>query len=42
VLDRRRATATTGNWVPFTGSESAIVGNLGALTDGAAVEVKPD
>lgn len=42
VLDRRRATATSGNWVTFSGSESAVVGNLGALTDGAAVEAKPE
>jgi RND family efflux transporter MFP subunit len=40
VLDRRRATATVGDWVPFTGAEKVVVGNLGALTDGAAVEVK--
>lgn len=42
VLDRRRATATVGNWLPFSGSESAIIGNLGALSDGAAVEVAKD
>jgi RND family efflux transporter MFP subunit len=40
VLGRRRATATTGDWVPFTGAERVVVGNLGALTDGVAVEVK--
>lgn len=40
VIARRKATATTGAWEPFTGAERALVGNLGALTDGAAVEVK--
>ena len=40
VLGRRRATATGGNWEEFAGSEKVVVGNLGALTDGAAVEVR--
>jgi hypothetical protein len=40
VLGRRRATATGGTWEPFAGTEKVVVGNLGALTDGAAVEVK--
>jgi len=38
VLGRRRATATNGDWIPFTGSERAVAGNLGALTDGADVK----
>ena len=40
VLGRRKATATAGEWLPFTGTERAIAGNLGGLTDGATVEVK--
>jgi RND family efflux transporter MFP subunit len=40
VIGRRRATATAGDWIAFTGSEKLVVGNLGALTDGAPVEVK--
>ncbi|MBY0514418.1 MAG: efflux RND transporter periplasmic adaptor subunit, partial [Gemmataceae bacterium] len=40
VHDRRKATATAGNWVPFGGTEAVVVGNLGALADGAAVEVQ--
>ncbi|HEX4613178.1 MAG TPA: efflux RND transporter periplasmic adaptor subunit, partial [Urbifossiella sp.] len=40
VLGRRPATATTGDWVPFTGAEQVVNGNLGALADGTAVEVK--
>jgi hypothetical protein len=38
VIGRRKATAAAGAWVPFTGSERAIVGNLGALADGAEVK----
>jgi len=37
VLGRRRAAATDGDWIPFTGSERIVVGNLGALADGQAV-----
>ena len=40
VLARRKGTATSGEWLPFTGTERAIAGNLGGLTDGAIVEVK--
>ena len=40
LLGRRKATATAGDWVPFTGTERVVVGNLGALSDGAVVEVK--
>lgn len=40
VLARRRAAATTGDWQPFTGAEKVVNGNLGALADGTAVEVK--
>jgi len=40
VLGRRKATATTGDWLPFTGTERVVSGNLGALIDGATVEVK--
>lgn len=38
VLGRRKATATGGEWIPFTGTERVVQGNLGALADG--VEVK--
>ncbi len=40
VLGRRKATATTGPWEPFTGSEQVVVGNLGALSDGIEVKVE--
>lgn len=40
VLGRRKATATAGVWEPFTGSEQVVVGNLGALIDGAEVKVE--
>jgi multidrug efflux pump subunit AcrA (membrane-fusion protein) len=40
VLARRRAAATAGDWQPFTGAEKVVNGNLGALADGTAVEVK--
>ncbi|HYH68648.1 MAG TPA: efflux RND transporter periplasmic adaptor subunit [Urbifossiella sp.] len=39
VLGRQRATATTGSWVPFGGTEKVVNGNLGALADGTPVEV---
>jgi RND family efflux transporter MFP subunit len=39
VIGRRRATATTGTWEPFAGSEKVVSGNLGALADGTAVEI---
>lgn len=38
VLGRRKATATGGEWITFTGTERVVQGNLGALADG--VEVK--
>lgn len=37
ILGRRRATATNGDWMPFTGNERAVNGNLGAITDGVEV-----
>jgi RND family efflux transporter MFP subunit len=40
VLGRKRAAATGGKWDPFTGGEKVVEGNLGALADGAAVEVR--
>jgi HlyD family secretion protein len=40
VLGRRRASATTGPWEPFTGSEQVVMGNLGALSDGTDVKVE--
>ncbi len=40
VLGRRKASATTGPWVRFTGSEQVVEGNLGALADGAEVKVQ--
>lgn len=40
VLARRKAIAATGSWEPLTGNERVVVGNLGALTDGLAVNVK--
>jgi RND family efflux transporter MFP subunit len=40
VLGRRRAAATAGGWVPFTGTEQVVNGNLGGLADGTPVEVK--
>jgi multidrug resistance efflux pump len=40
VLGRRRATATGGPWEQFTGTERAIEGNLGALSDGTEVKVE--
>jgi HlyD family secretion protein len=40
VLGRRKATATTGAWVKFDGSEQIVTGNLGALSDGAEVKVE--
>ncbi len=40
VLGRRKATATAGVWERFTGSEQVVVGNLGALIDGADVKVE--
>jgi RND family efflux transporter MFP subunit len=40
VFARRKAIATTGTWEPLTGTERIVVGNLGALTDGLAVQVK--
>ena len=40
VLGRRKATATAGMWEPFTGTEQVVVGNLGALIDGAEVKVE--
>lgn len=40
VFARRKAMATTGTWEPLTGAERVVVGNLGALTDGLAVQVK--
>jgi multidrug efflux pump subunit AcrA (membrane-fusion protein) len=40
VLGRRKATATTGAWQRFTGTEQVIVGNLGALSDGTEVKVE--
>ena len=40
VLGRRKATATTGAWVKFDGSEMIVTGNLGALSDGAEVKVE--
>jgi RND family efflux transporter MFP subunit len=39
VFARRKAIAIAGNWEPFVGSEQVVVGNLGALTDGATVEI---
>jgi HlyD family secretion protein len=40
VLGRRKATATTGPWVKFDGSELIVTGNLGALSDGVEVKVE--
>jgi RND family efflux transporter MFP subunit len=40
VLGRRRATATTGPWERFTGTEQVVEGNLGALSDGTEVRVE--
>lgn len=40
VFGRRRATATSGDWVPFAGTEKVVNGNLGALADGTPVEVR--
>lgn len=40
VLGRRKATATAGEWLRFTGSEQVVEGNLGALSDGLAVKVE--
>ena len=40
VLGRRRATATAGAWERFAGTEQVVVGNLGALIDGADVKVE--
>jgi len=40
VLGRRRATAIAGDWLPFTESDRVVIGNLGALNDGVAVEPK--
>jgi len=40
VLGRRRASHTAGDWLPFAGTERVVVGNLGALTDGAAVLIQ--
>ncbi len=40
VLGRRKATATTGNWERFNGSEQVVEGNLGALSDGIEVRTE--
>lgn len=40
VLGRRKATATSGDWLKFTGDEKVVNGNLGALSDGTAVAVE--
>ncbi len=39
VLNRRRMGAPAAQPEPFTGAEKVVVGNLGALADGVAVEV---
>jgi len=38
LLFKRHAALTSGEWQPLTGSERIVVGNLGALADGQAVQ----
>jgi len=38
ILAKKRAGNTSSEWTPFTGSERVVVGNLGALADGQAVQ----
>src|SRR5207249_3909399 len=40
VIGRRKATTAAGDWSPFAGTERVVIGNLGALIDGTAVEGK--
>lgn len=40
VLGKRKAGTTSGDWVPFDGTEQVASGNLGALADGQTVTVK--
>lgn len=40
VLRKRPASTTSGDWLPFDGTEKVVVGNLGALADGQVVEGK--
>jgi RND family efflux transporter MFP subunit len=37
VMRYRPAATTAGDWLPFQGGEKVVVGNLGALADGQAV-----
>ena len=39
LLGKRRAGLNNGDWQPFTGKETVVTGNLGALADGQAVTV---
>jgi RND family efflux transporter MFP subunit len=41
LLAKRRASVNAGDWTPVAGDEKVVVGNLGALADGQAVEAKP-
>jgi RND family efflux transporter MFP subunit len=40
LLAKRRAAVNAGGWEPVAGTETVVVGNLGALADGQPVEVK--
>jgi len=40
VLKKQGQSAGSAAWVDFSGAEAVIVGNLGSLTEGQAVEVK--
>ena len=40
VLKKQGQSGGPASWVDFSGAEAVIVGNLGSLTEGQAVEVK--